>query len=61
MLDDTVDPEPSSGKATESVAPSNPGLIRSIVHRLADERLTLPVEGRLASLDGATGWLTPSR
>ena len=36
---------------------SRPGLIRSIAHRLAGERLALPVEGRLASFDGATGWL----
>ena len=34
-----------------------PGLIRSIAHRLAGERPGLPVEGRLASFDGATGWL----
>ena len=33
------------------------GLIRSIVHRLAGEGLALPVEGNLASFDGATGWL----
>jgi thiol-disulfide isomerase/thioredoxin len=34
------------------------GLIRSIVHRLADARqVELPVEGRLASFEGATGWL----
>ena len=34
-----------------------PGLIRSIAHRLAGEELALPIEGRLASFDGATGWL----
>src|SRR3954463_1502113 len=34
-----------------------PGLIRSIAHRLAGERPGLPGEGRLASFDGATGWL----
>ena len=34
-----------------------PGLIRSIAHRLAGERLALPVEGRLAAFDGATRWL----
>jgi thiol-disulfide isomerase/thioredoxin len=32
-------------------------LIRSIIHRLAGEQLTLPVEGRLASFAGATQWL----
>jgi thiol-disulfide isomerase/thioredoxin len=31
--------------------------IRSIVHRLAGEQRALPVEGRLPSFDGATGWL----
>ena len=36
---------------------SKPGLIRSLAHRLAGEPLALPVEGRLASFDGATGWL----
>src|SRR3954453_3559003 len=43
-----------------------PGLIRSLAPRLAGERPGLPVEGRLASFDGATGWLnsqplTPDR
>ena len=36
---------------------SRPGLIRSIAHRLAGEQQALPVEGQLASFDGATGWL----
>ena len=34
-----------------------PGPIRSLAHRLAGQSLALPVEGRLASFDGATGWL----
>jgi thiol-disulfide isomerase/thioredoxin len=34
-----------------------PGLIRSIVHRLAGEDVALPVEGRLPSFEGATAWL----
>jgi thiol-disulfide isomerase/thioredoxin len=38
-------------------APSRSGLIRTIAHRLAGDRLILPVEGRLASFDGATTWL----
>jgi thiol-disulfide isomerase/thioredoxin len=38
-------------------APSKPGLIRSFAHRLAGDPVALPVEGRLASFDGATGWL----
>jgi hypothetical protein len=36
---------------------AKPGLIRSIVHRLAGEDVALGVEGRLASFEGATGWL----
>jgi thiol-disulfide isomerase/thioredoxin len=36
---------------------NRPGLIRSVVHRLAGEALALPVEGDLASFEGATGWL----
>jgi thiol-disulfide isomerase/thioredoxin len=31
--------------------------MRSIVHRLAGEEVALGVEGRLASFEGATGWL----
>jgi thiol-disulfide isomerase/thioredoxin len=34
-----------------------PGLIRSLAHRLVGEPMALPVEGRLPSLEGATGWL----
>jgi thiol-disulfide isomerase/thioredoxin len=42
------------------------GPVRSVAHRLAGERLPLPVEGRLASFAGATQWLnseplTPER
>jgi thiol-disulfide isomerase/thioredoxin len=32
-------------------------MIRSIAHRLPGESPSLPVEGRLPPLDGATGWL----
>jgi thiol-disulfide isomerase/thioredoxin len=42
------------GKASQD---SRPGLIRSIVHRLAGEEVALGVEGRLPSFEGATGWL----
>jgi thiol-disulfide isomerase/thioredoxin len=41
---------------TEAPPPSRPGLLRSIAHRLAGD-FALPVEGRLASFAGATGWL----
>ncbi len=42
---------------TDAAQDARPGLIRSIVHRLAGEEVALPVEGRLASFEGATGWL----
>jgi len=42
---------------SDALQDSRPGLIRSIVHRLADEEVALGVEGRLASFEGATGWL----
>ena len=57
MIDDTRTPSPETGTATTSEPPSRPGPVRSIVHRPAGGGLALPVEGRLASLDGATGWL----
>jgi thiol-disulfide isomerase/thioredoxin len=34
-----------------------PGLIRSIAHRIAGDRVALPDEGSLPSFDRATGWL----
>src|SRR5689334_5066475 len=46
-----------SAAMTMSVPPGKRGLIRSLAHRLTGEPLALPVEGRLASLAGATGWL----
>ena len=55
--DDTGSTELASGAATSSVPPSRQGLIRSIAHRLAGEEVALPIEGRLASFDGATRWL----
>ena len=36
---------------------AQPGLIRSIAHRLAGDAPALPVEGHLPSFAGATGWL----
>ena len=43
--------------ATISTPPAYPGLLRSIAHRLVGDEDALPVEGHLASFDGATGWL----
>ena len=57
MPDDTGSADFASGPATIASPPSKPGLIRSIAHRLAGEQLGLPVEGRLASFNGATGWI----
>jgi thiol-disulfide isomerase/thioredoxin len=57
MPDDRSSTDRQSGAATTTAPPSRPGLIRSIAHRLAGDRLALPVEGRLASFSGATGWL----
>ena len=42
---------------SDAAQDSRPGLIRSIVHRVAGEDVALGVEGRLASFKGATGWL----
>ena len=52
-----------SDTATVDALSRTPGGLRSIVHRLAGDDAELPVEGRLASFEGATGWLTrhPSR
>jgi thiol-disulfide isomerase/thioredoxin len=47
----------TAGTATGPAPITVRGLIRSIAHRLADERVGLPDEGRLASFDGATSWL----
>ena len=40
-----------------SVPPARPGLLRNLAHRLAGDPEVLPVEGHLASFEGATGWL----
>src|SRR5919197_2950289 len=50
---------------TKAAPRSRPGLLRTIAHRLARD-VALPIEGRLASFDGATSWinsepLTPER
>jgi thiol-disulfide isomerase/thioredoxin len=46
---------------SDATQDSGPGLIRSIVHRLAGEEVALGVEGRLASFEGATAWLNSDR
>jgi thiol-disulfide isomerase/thioredoxin len=57
VADDTSSNERGFGAATEPGPARRPGLIRSIIHRLAGEQAALPVEGRLASFAGATRWL----
>ena len=57
MFDDTHSVDTESGATTIPARPVTSGLIRSIVHRLGVDRPNLPVEGRLASLAGATSWL----
>jgi thiol-disulfide isomerase/thioredoxin len=46
-----------SGATTISGPPARSGLLRSFAHRLAGDAAGLPIEGRLASFDGATSWL----
>jgi thiol-disulfide isomerase/thioredoxin len=57
MFDDRSPNERTTGTATLPGSTARPGLVRSIAHRLAGDRLSLPIEGRLASFDGATEWL----
>ena len=57
MSDTTGSADLASDAATTPDPPGRAGLIRSIAHRLAGERPALPVEGRLPSFGGATGWL----
>jgi thiol-disulfide isomerase/thioredoxin len=56
MSDDRSTTDGGSAAAT-SAPPDRPGLLRSLAHRLAGDAAELPVEGHLASFDGATGWL----
>ena len=51
------DDDGSGAGATTTVRADRLGPIRSIVHRLAGDAAELPIEGRLAPFDGATGWL----
>jgi thiol-disulfide isomerase/thioredoxin len=50
--------ETTTGATPEAARPFElAGIVRSLAHRLAGDRPVLPDEGRLASFDGATGWL----
>jgi thiol-disulfide isomerase/thioredoxin len=57
MPDDVGRTAVGSGAATISKPDARPGLLRGLAHRLAGDVAELPVEGHLASFDGATGWL----
>jgi thiol-disulfide isomerase/thioredoxin len=57
MSDPTRDSDGASNAATMSASRSKPGLLRTLAHRLAGDDAELPVEGRLPSFEGATGWL----
>jgi thiol-disulfide isomerase/thioredoxin len=52
-----TDNDGSSGTGTIPTGSGPAGLIRSIAHRLAGDDVAFPAEGRLASFEGATGWL----
>jgi thiol-disulfide isomerase/thioredoxin len=57
MTDDRGTTDQARGAATMSKLAARPGLLRSLAHHLAGDDAELPVEGHLASFDGATGWL----
>jgi thiol-disulfide isomerase/thioredoxin len=57
MSDETRSRDSGPDAATQRAGGRRPGVIRSIVHRLAGERHALPVEGHLAPFAGATQWL----
>jgi thiol-disulfide isomerase/thioredoxin len=47
----------ASGATATPPRPGQPGLLRSLAHRLAGDTPALPDEGALPSFAGATGWL----
>ena len=57
MSDDRSTSDGAGGAAMTSAPPARPGLLRNFAHRLAGDAEVLPVEGHLASFDGATRWL----
>lgn len=56
-MHDEQNPIDDAGAATKREDRASTGIIRSIAHWLASDGGALPDEGRLASFDGATGWL----
>lgn len=57
MFDDRSTTDQTGGAATMLNPSTRPGLLRSLAHRLAGDSDALPVEGRMPSFEGATGWL----
>jgi len=57
MSSDRSTTDGTSAAAPTSAPPGRPGLLRTLAHRLPGDTAELPVEGRLASFEGATGWL----
>jgi thiol-disulfide isomerase/thioredoxin len=57
MFDDQSTTDRARGAATTSASPTRPGFVRSLFHRPTGDAAQLPIEGRLPSFDGATGWL----
>jgi thiol-disulfide isomerase/thioredoxin len=55
--DEKVGDGRGSGAVGAVKSSARPGLIRSLAHVLAGDARALPVEGRLGSFAGATGWL----
>jgi thiol-disulfide isomerase/thioredoxin len=51
------DLENAAGTGTQTAQSDVRSLVRSIAHRLAGDDAGLPDEGRLASFEGATGWI----
>jgi hypothetical protein len=57
MSDDGSTSDSARGAAMASGRAAPPGLLRNLAHRLTRDAEVLPIERRLASFEGATGWL----
>jgi thiol-disulfide isomerase/thioredoxin len=57
MTDERDMPDGTEGAPTQPGSPAHPGLLRTLAHRLAGDPAVLPIEGRMAPFERATGWL----
>ncbi len=57
MIDEGKIADGAEGGQTQPAPPTSAGLLRTLAHRLAARPAELPVEGRLAPFERATGWL----